>query len=452
MTTSRLASLALCVLLTGLLRTAAAQVVDGPPGSNRGIFGETGGIGAPALSMTFDLEGGYDANDLSQSNVPSGQFGPFQSGYVTSVGASLRYQRGRAERFFIGTGSGSVNHQQLARGQEFYRLTQGDLTLQAATTLGRRSGLTVAAGSSYVPTFVFGAFDSLGRNTEVASPLDEVPSPTADPTLSLTAQRWLTGRASAGFYRNWTSRQRMSVDYAGLWFQPVSGPGFESRTDTVALLHSWNPRPTGGVELAYRYNRNVQSFEGAPAQPLDMHSAEGRVRLDRRLSPNRSLSFMVGAGVVGVGARAAAQGSAFGGVLPTVSGSVQLRFLPTWGLLLSARRDITVLNGLSAEPFESNAAALTIDGTAWRRLTVGVTGGYSQGRARSAQGGDFDQTLLNAELQYGFSARLGLVVAYSYTQHSFRNVPVASPSFPTQFGRNSVRVGLTMWLPLYGTF
>ena len=452
MTTSRLASLALCVLLTGLVRTAAAQVVDGPPGSSRGVFGGAGGVGSPALSLTFDLEGGYDANDLSQSDTPTGQFGPFQSGYVTTVATSLRYQRGRAERFFIGTGAGSVNHQQVARGQEFYRLTQSDLSLQAATTLGRRSGVTVGAGSSYQPTFVFGAFDSLGRNTGVQSPLDDVPSPTADPTLSLTAQRWLAGRASAGIYRNWTSRQRMSVDYSGLWLQPVSGPGFESRTDTVALIHGWNPRPTSGFELAYRYNRNVQAFEDAPAQPLDMHSVEGRIRLDRRLSPNRSLSFMLGGGMVGVGARAATQGSAFGRVLPTVSGSVQLRFLPTWGVLLSARRDITVLNGLSSEPFESDAATLTIDGTAWRRLTMGVTGGTSRGRARSAQGGDFDQTLLNAQLGYGFSARLGLVVSYSYTQHSFRNVPVAPSSFPTQFGRNSVRVGLTMWLPLYGTF
>lgn len=452
MTTSRLASLALCVLLTGLVRTAAAQVVDGPPGSSRGVFGGAGGVGSPALALTFDFEGGYDANDLSQTDIPTSQFGPFQSGYVTTVATSLRFQRGRPERFFIGTGSGSVNHQQVARGQEFYRLTQSDLSLQAATTLGRRSGLTVGAGSSYEPTFVFGAFDSLGRNTAVQSPLDEVPSPTADPTLSLTAQRWLTGRISAGTYHNWTSRQRMSLDYSGLWFQPVSGPGFESRTDTVALLHGWNPRPTSGFELAYRYNRNVQSFENAPAQPLDMHSAEGRIRLDRRLSPNRSLSFMLGGGVVGVGARAATQGSSFGRVLPTVSGSVQLRFLPTWGVLLSARRDITVLNGLSSEPFESDAATLTIDGTAWRRLTMGVTGGYSQGRARSAQGGDFDQTLLNAQIGYGFSARLGLVVSYSYTQHSFRNVPVATSSFPTQFGRNSVRVGLTMWLPLYGTF
>ncbi len=190
-----------------------------------------------------------------------------------------------------------------------------------------------------------------------------------------------------------------------------------------------------------------------PAQPMDMHAAEGRVRHDRRLSPNRSLSFMVGGGVVGVGDTRRSSGfrlrarAAHGIRLAPVALS------PTWAVLLSARRDITVLNGLSSEPFESNAATLTIDGTAWRRLTMGVTGGYSQGRARSAQGGDFDQTLSerSARLWLRRSAGAGRRLRL-YANTRFAMSPVASSSFPTQFGRNSVRVGVTMWLPLYGTF
>jgi hypothetical protein len=119
---------------------------------------------------------------------------------------------------------------------------------------------------------------------------------------------------------------------------------------------------------------------------------------------------------------------------------------------LSARRDITVLNGLSSAPFSSDAAMLTLDGTAWRRLSIGITGGYSQGRALGSQAGDYDQTLLNTQLQYGFSSRVGLTVGYAYNQNHLRDVTDAPSSFPARHGRHSVRIGLTMWLPLYGTF
>ncbi len=216
MTTPRTGSLALLLLVTAFACPAAAQLVQAPPGSSRGVFGIGGAVeaGSPGLALTIDLDGGYDDNSLTVTDDTSPEeVAPFQSGFVTAATASLSYQRGQADRYLIGTGGGSVTHQQIAVGQEFYRLLRGEASLQAATGLGQRSGLTIGGGMSYEPTYLFGAFDSLVRNEGVQNPIEDKVSPTADPTASLTTQRWLTNRATAGAFRNWTSRQRMTLQY-----------------------------------------------------------------------------------------------------------------------------------------------------------------------------------------------------------------------------------------------
>ena len=179
---------------------------------------------------------------------------------------------------------------------------------------------------------------------------------------------------------------------------------------------------------------------------------EARYRHDRRLSPNRTVSFMLGGGVAGVGARIAARELDIRGRAADVLGTCAAALPPNWGVSLSARRDITVLYGLSTEPFASDAATLTIDGIAWRRVTMSATGGYSRGQASGPESGDYDQTMVNAQLGYGFNARVGLVAAYAYRTHGFRDVAVTPSSFPAEYGRHSVRIGLTMWLPLYGSY
>ena len=443
------------LLSTGLVRTATAQLAPPSPGSARGLFGGgPTGPDSPGLTLTIDVDGGYDDYDDYTTSDAAGddQYQPFQSGYVATAGASLRYQRGSIDRFLLGIGSGSVSQQQVAPGESFYQLLRGDASVQAATRLGGRSGLTVAGGAGYEPTYLFGAFDSLDNNGGIENPLEVTAPPTADPAISLTAQRWLTNRASAGVHRNLTSRQRVDLSYAGLWVQPISGPGYESQTHSVNVIHSWAAFPASGFEFAYRFNHNAQTLEEAAERPVDTHTMEGQYRHERRLSTDRSISFMVGGGVIGLGSRTPGEGAFIEHVLPTASGSVELRFVPTWAVSLAARHDVTVLDGLSAEPFASDAATRTFTGTTGQRLAFAVTGGYSQGRAFGSAAGDYDQMIVDGQVTYGFGSRVGVFAGYAYNTHTLRDVTVGPSSFPAQSSRHSVRVGLTMWLPLYGSF
>lgn len=446
--------IALLLVATGVACPAAAQVLQAPPGSTRGIFGTSGGTttGAPVFAMTVDLDGGYDSNSLGDIEGTPTQFFAFQSGVVAAGAASARFQVGTTDRFLLGVVSGGINQQQVARGSRFYRQWRSQASLQAATNLGRRSGLTANVGISYDPTFVFGAFDAIDRNGGEDNPLvDDGPLP-ADPTLSLTPQRWLTNRVGAGVFRNWTSRQRMNLQYDGLWLRPSEGAGVESRTHSGALTHAWNPSPTIGLELVYRLDRWTLTQEDVPAPPISAHTAEARFRHERRLSPNRSMSFMVGGGAIAL-EDSVTPGQAFlGQVSPTVSGTVQLSFLPIWSVALGARRDVTVLGSLSSEPFESNSVTLSLDATPSARFSAGATAGYSSGGARRTPTGGFDQALVNARLQYALWASAGLTLGYSYNRYEFRDVAVVASAFPSRFSRQSVRLGLTFWLPLYGTF
>lgn len=444
---------AVFALWTTLVCPAAAQVVAGQPGTARGLLGDGGGAtGSPTLALTIDLNSGYDDIVLPASEASVDEFVPLQSGYASTAAAGLRYQVGTVARHVLGLGSGSISQQQIASGLPSYRLVQGQGSLEAATNVGRRSGVSVAVGTSYEPTYLFGAFDSLGQNVPEQNPLEPTTTPTADPTFTLTAQRWLASRAGGRAHHNWTSRQRMNLGYEGTWVRPVSGLGFESQSYSTSLDHTWRPKPTTGVDFSYRYQRNAQTFEVGAEQLFSTHTAETRLRYERRLSPRRSASFMVGGGLVKIGAAGSSDRGPLQFYSPTISGAIRVGLVSAWGVSLSVRRDVTVLYGLSAEPFESDAATLGVDGSVKRRLWMGVTGGYTQGRNRLARAGDYEQRMLNAQLRYAFGAHVGVVVLYSYSKHELRNVAVAPSGFPAEFGRNSVRVGLTMWLPLYGSF
>lgn len=451
MRTSRLGAI-LTLLLMAPVCPAAAQIVQVPPGSLRGIFG--GGSGLPAaqdLSLTVDLDGGHDDNRVPDADLPLEQFAPIQTGYVGTAAAVLRYQKGSGNRYVLGTGAGSVNQQQIGGDLRSFRLFRGEGSFQAGAGLGRRSGVNMALGASYEPTYLFGALGSLDRNDPLASPVDGAQLPTEDASLSLTQQRWVATRAGLGVYRNWTSRQRMSLRYDGFRIRPLDGSGFESNRNSGSLHHVWDATQAVQFDLTYQYDDNPQVFEDV-ARALSTQTGEARVRYQHRITPRRSLSFMVGGGAVQVRAGALVGDGSFEVVSPTASASAQLDLTRTWRVSLSARRDVTVLNGLSPEPFESDAALLSLDGTAGRRVWVAFSTGLSRGRAQLTDVGGFDLTMANAQVRYGLSAHVGLLLRYTYNEHEFRNVLVTAESFPLRYSRNSIRLGLTMWLPLYGTF
>ncbi|MEP7117214.1 MAG: hypothetical protein ABI880_06520 [Acidobacteriota bacterium] len=441
------------LVVAGLVSPAAAQFTQSPPGAVKGVLGQgSGAAGAPAVTMTIDADAGYQDNSVPEADGQAvDQPDYIQSGYVGSVGGGIRFQAGRLNRYVLGTANGSANQEQVSSELRSLRLYRGIGSFQAGTNLGRRSGVTMGVGVSYEPTYLFGAFSPLDRNGSGASPVEGTPQPAEPANVSLTQQRWISTTANLGVFHNWTSRQRLGVRYESFRLRPITGTGFESNRNSGALNYLWNRTQAMRLDFNYQYDDNPQVFEDIE-RPLNTQSAEGRVRYEHRIAPGRSIAVMGGAGLVRVRTGALVNEPAFGVTSPTVSASLDYDLSRVWKVGVSARRDVTVLNGLSPEPFKSGVAMASLDGTLGRRLFLGLNGGVSRGRALHATFGQYNLTTFNAQLRYNLGSYAGLQVRYTYNDHEFRNVSLLPDSIPVRYNRNAVRVGLTFWFPLFGSF
>ncbi|MBL8135084.1 MAG: hypothetical protein JNL48_00555 [Acidobacteria bacterium] len=430
---------------------AAAQMVQGPAGGSTGIFGAASGSTAPTIALSLDFDGGYDDVSVPAPSDATSVFVPLQSGYVASGAANLRFRQASGQRYFLGLASGSVTQQQVGRDLGSYTLKRAESSLEAGVPLGRRAGLLLSAGTSVEPTYLFGVFDDVTRNSPLLPDVPGVsPAPSNAPAVSITEQRWLSNRVSTALHRNLTSRQTFRLRYDGLWVRPLEGPGFRSQSHGAMAQHTWNVRENTALEFLYRFDTSPQVISDIE-YPLTSQTVEVRTRVRRAFSASRSLSLMAGGGAVKVRADGVGAADAVDQFSPTASGSLAYTLTRRWTLSLDARRDVAVLTGLSAEPFRSTSATLSLSGVLARRFSISTFGGYSRGSSLRPGSSAFDVASVNMQLVYGFTAALGAMLRYTYEENSLAGGPARS-SLPTEFGRNTIRIGVTLWAPLYGRF
>lgn len=448
-------SLTLILACAGLLavdhRGAAAQMVQGPPGGSTGIFGAAAGSTAPTVALSIDFDGGYDDVSVPAPSTTTSVFVPLQSGYVASGAANLRFRQASGQRYFLGLASGSVTQQQVGRDLGSYTLKRAESSLEAGLPMGRRAGLLLSAGTSVEPTYLFGVFDDVSRNSPLASGVPDVtPAPAAAPAVSITEQRWLSNRFSAALHRNVTSRQTFQVRYDGLWVRPLEGPGFRSQSHGAMAQHVWNVRENAALEFLYRVDSSPQVINDIE-YPVSSQTVEVRTRLRRPFSASRSLTFMAGGGGAKIRAEGVGAADTVDQYSPTASASLAYALTRRWTLSLDGRRDVAILTGLSAEPFRSTSATLSLSGVLARRFSMSTFGGYSRGASLRPGSSAFDVASVNVQLVYGLTSAVGAMLRYTYEENSLAAGPVQS-SLPTEFGRNTIRIGVTLWAPLYGRF
>ncbi len=434
--------------LAGIVSPAVAQVVERPPRVLGGLFGghqpRDPNRTSQELTLTFNVGSGYDENlGPGGQELPVGTFSPLESGFGTTGGGEIRYWRGRASRFLEASGRGYFN--QTSAGDS--PLGGGVAGLRGETNLGRRSGLNLNAGVSYEPTLLFSALGSLLQPTE------GIVVPDGNAPQGLLEQRWLVTQGSAGAYHNWTSRQRMDVLYTNSRREPMNGPGEVSRTQLASVRHRWNPRQNGGFLFSYRFNENQQDSLLFSRLPLRTHFADAGFQVERRLSPSRGILFSFTGGTAYT--RVHSTGVDAGRdtfVVPTVSGLARFDLARTWNVSTEARRDVTVLEGLSPEPFATNLVSLHLDGVVSRRTNIGISGVYSRGAALVTNAGKFESAAASAQVQYALARCCGVFASYGYNKHRLLEVVSAPSGYPSRYDRHSVRVGFSFWLPLYGAF
>lgn len=431
-------------LLTAELSLAHAQSIDPATRPIGGVFGSSrrsSNDSSAAAALTLDLGGGYDQNSdpIEGPSQPIQVFTPQQSGYIGNAMASLQFRRGTTTRFIESSGRAYISHASAGAS----RVMSGTANLRGATRLSPRGGMAFAATASYDPTFLFNAFGAIDDSVEGGV------VPGSVPTRGVTEQRWIGAQGSATLYQDWTPRQQTTVQYAGQYREPMSGPGLSSRTNTGTLRHKWNVREHTALQFSYNYNANTQQGELGQEQVFRPQTGEVALTLTRPLAPERSLAMTIGGGVSHAFTERPGRRVDF--VVPVISGSARLDLTPDWSVEVDSRRDVSILDGLSPEPFLTNTASVrSLILFSDRVFQLSLSGAVSRGAAQLSETGSFRNVVGTVQIQYAVAPCCAIFTNYGYYHYRIVDVSAVQPGFPDRYELQSVRVGLRFWLPVYG--
>ena len=430
-------------LLLGTGSLCAAQAVAGPPGSVVGVFGGRQGVDpsrvSQQLALNFDVSSGYDGDRDGQT--PQQLVGAPAGGFANTASLGLRYRRGRGNSFVESTARGLVNQQNVAA----QALIGGEAAIQTSFIVARKLNFTGAVVGNVDSTSLVGA---LAPETNIG--LESPNVPVLGRPQGIDNQRSLTAAAIGGLRATWTTRQATTTDFRQQNRRPLDTVGLESSTRSGMLRHDWRTSPNIAVGAVYRLEANQQD-QGRAAGPLRIQSTEGSLQVDRRFSPIRTLSVSMTGGASHASRQGFGESPAAGYWMSVGSISASMGLTRVWRFSSDLARHVSLLDGVSPQPFATSTASVRLDALTSRRINLSLSGGFSRGSGLDGFGA-YESSSATSQLQYGLSQCCGLFTTYSYYRHQLRDLSSLPPGLPPNYDRHAVRVGLSLWLPLYGSF
>jgi hypothetical protein len=449
-----IATLLAVLATTGVVSPAFAQMVEGPPASVGGLFGGHRPVNparaSQSLEMNLDVSGGYDQDpNAAPLNPVTGA--PVSTG-GWSVGQAMlasNYRFGSLRRSIATRGRGNVNYQ----GNTRTPLMGGGASATGAMRFGPRSlnQWLTSVDASYEPGWVFGAVNPTLPTEGAAPALDLVPE------IGVIELRWFTLSATSGYVHQWNVRHQSNVQVGAGRVQPAGDSEGDNEWQNATFTQSWSINSDFDLLGTYRFDRSRQMDRTTPAigsefEPVQYQSGNIGVRYGRRLSPVKRLSLTLAGGATRV--NPTTQSLIQGDLLhPTYSASFEFVPASDWSFLLSGSRSVTVLAGISSTPMATSNVAVSLNGGLARRLRLALSGSYMASN-EIAGNAPSDTTAIggNVSVRYGVNRWFATFATYSYYHHRLASgLPIAI-GLPPLYDRHSVRGGITLWLPLYGTF
>jgi hypothetical protein len=449
MSIRRLSVLALAALALWPL-TAEAQVINRPQRAYRGLFG--GGRqhdpnrSRQELIFTFNALGGYDDNAAAGEGIgaPSIALTPVGAGYTGNFDAGLSYFVGRSERSFtldVGAGTAAYRNVPLDPSRSLMLNTTG------RTTLGDKTSISVGENLSY------------SSQLRLDAPLTEG-LPFGDVPTTDSAIFGLGPRASVNSTTSGSLEQRLSRDarvtgtygYTTTAFTEGDTGGYRSHRASAR----YNQRVGRWTDATGTYEYNTTRFGFGPGddgRPMTQNRVSGGLAWERRLSPRRTMTVTVEGGAFNLESVTGVTLEPYSLWAPFVEFSTRLDIGRDWNLGGNYRRGADTLEGLTTEAFINDNATFTLSGLATRRVDLAFIGGLARG-TQAAEGGlnsRYLTTTGSAQARVAISRTLSAVVSYHYYHYEFDETVLPAGVAPT-FGRNAVRVGIAVWLPLYGSY
>jgi hypothetical protein len=432
-------------LVAATERPASAQLIESPPGSLGGVFGGRRPTNpdrtSHQLEVNIDLSGGYEHSTDALFD-PTLDFADQASWYASTASSAARYWVGTGRRSLQSSARGIFNYQSNADDW----LIGGDAGVNSAFQFGRNlHQLTTGVQASYEPGWVFGSFGTRPDVGGEDAALGVAPPP------GVLEQRWLILTGSAAYEHRWNRRHIMALQYRNQRLRPIEGGGLDSETQFASVEHQWATTANVSLLAGYRIDDNHQTGGIAPVR---YQAIEGGLGYERRLSTSRRYSMAVRGGVTRLMETAATAELPL--MHPTLTGTVNLSVSRTWTLSAEvARRTVTLLAGVSAVPVSNDSVGLSVSGTPSRKFRFAVSGSFGRTRALASSVSPEHLTETaggTSELRYALTPWAALSASYSFYHHRLEEELLAISGFPSRYDRHSARVGLTLWVPLYGAF
>jgi opacity protein-like surface antigen len=434
------------LLVTVLTGVASAQTTHRPSRPYRGLFGG-GATPDPQrirtdFTLTASAGGGYDDYLTPEGSSPGASGESRQSGLVGSTDALLNYFHGRATKFV------SIDGHSFSNAYSGLNPTVGgEARIRLVDTLGRRSQLSVSQDVTYRPLFILGAFDSL--NPDV--PVEDLPDATGHP--GLTEQRSISNSTALNLESRWSTHHRTGVNYSFSQRRYIDSFGYDGRTHLASGRHDWVFARRFSLQSSYRFSDTLLTQDDGLRTPLTENTVDVGFSYARRLSRTREIQLSGGGGATHVDTLNPVDRAPSAYWLPSARGQVRMEIGRSWSIAADYDHDVNVLQGISLQTFAASTASVRTDGTIGRHIESSFSAAFSTGRAgQPEESGKYSSYGGTAQVRYAFSRSIALSLTYDYYNYRVEGLSDLPTGLPAQYDRNTIRLGLTFWLPFYGTY
>lgn len=403
-----------------------------------------GGPTRHELTLGANLLGGYDDNltaglGSGAGTVPTAM----ASGGTGYLDGTLAYFHGNALRSFRIDSTGTLT---AYPGYLDHPSPGGSVFLDARTPIGRDTTFGASERVGYEP--LFNVYSQGGSSAPLPPGIGQ-----AVPATNLFERDSLSSTSEVSLDRRWSRSNSTLLSYSYRVQQFTDDDYGDNRWHT-ATANYWATLSRGlKVGPRYRYENGEYIDSDDFTRPMIQQRIEGAAEFDSALSRRRHFKLSLAAGAGYLESISSATREPYHSWMPVGSGSVSVGLSPIWSVDGGYQREVSLFQGVTDEVYTTDTAYVSTGGLVTDRTDLRVGATYSNWQTPVASGVYDKMDVYGASLQVRLrlSETVSATAAYYYYHHRYSNPGDLPAGFPSDYDRNAVRIGLSVWVPLAGT-
>jgi hypothetical protein len=398
----------------------------------RGLFGaaeepERG----QSVSLDWGVLGGYDDN-LAADQMATTDSRQVVGGKYGSVNGTLAYSARNLHHSFSASATSSGRYY-----PDLHALNAIDGGGGVAFTadIGRRTKIDLTQFFSYQPYY---GINFIGGVVPSDAAIADVTGSSSQAALNSSSSYSLDGRT--GLTHSLGARSSLRGDYSYRSLQFSGGDeSFNWQLASAAYLRNLTRYAT--LRIGYGYGVGKNSVATASPSIVN-HNLDLGIDYNRQLSFSRRTRLNFSSGSTGVVDRNSTRYHVIG-----TAGLTQ-EIGRTWRANASYNRGVQYLPGFDSS-FFADTAQVRLAGLIGRRVEASASGGYSSGQLGfDTTGGSYSSSTAGADVRVAMSRTLSFFAQYAYYRYGFDTGVQVPFGLPPQLDRQSIRIGISGWLPL----